>query len=92
MKYRPQYPEKPFKNLADAGIGLTILLIGIITATYTAVLTLLLLQQTDGDDLEILAKRHKVYIDAKAKHHQRWSGKTRNWNPVQEVALNSETF
>ncbi|MBF0230663.1 MAG: hypothetical protein HQK63_13935, partial [Desulfamplus sp.] len=41
---------------------------------------------------DILAKRHKVYIDAKAKNPQRWAGKTRNWNPVQEVALNKRNI
>ena len=37
MKYRPQYPEKPFKNLTDAGTGRTILLIGITTGTASGI-------------------------------------------------------
>jgi putative transposase len=31
-----------------------------------------------------------VYKAAKAKHPQRWSGTTRNWQPVQVVHLNPE--
>jgi putative transposase len=39
-------------------------------------------------DSEILAKRHQVYEAAKAEHPERWSGKTRNWEPVGSVSLN----
>lgn len=93
MKYRPQYPEKPFKNLADARnwtdnfvnwYNNSHLHSGINFVTPSS--------RHDGDDLDILAKRHKVYIDAKAKNPQRWAGKTRNWNPVQEVALNKRNI
>jgi len=31
-----------------------------------------------------------VYEAAKARHPQRWSGTTRNWQPVREVHLNPE--
>ncbi|WP_292981654.1 helix-turn-helix domain-containing protein [Nitrosomonas sp.] len=36
------------------------------------------------------AQRHAVYEAARACHPQRWSGKTRNWNPVETVYLNPE--
>jgi len=39
-------------------------------------------------DTDILAKRHQVYQNAEAKHPERWSGNTRNWTPITEVALN----
>jgi len=41
-----------------------------------------------GNDVEILAQRHQVYIEAKAKNPERWSGSTRNWSHISEVALN----
>ena len=33
-------------------------------------------------------KRHQVYLDAKNRHPERWSKKTRNWQHIGEVALN----
>ena len=36
-----------------------------------------------------MEKRKEVYEEAKQKNPERWaSGKTRNWEPIQEVALN----
>jgi putative transposase len=43
-----------------------------------------------GDDKEILAKRHAVYTAAKERRPERWSGKTRNWEPVGAVMLNPD--
>jgi len=42
----------------------------------------------DRKDVEILEKRHQVYLDAKASHPERWTGITRNWKHIGEVALN----
>jgi putative transposase len=39
-------------------------------------------------DAEMLAKRYAVYDNAKAKNPERWSGNTRNWEPITEVSLN----
>jgi len=41
-----------------------------------------------GEDKEILSGRHSVYESARAKHPERWSGKTRNWGFIEEVSLN----
>ena len=41
-------------------------------------------------DTALLAKRVEVYEAAKAKHPQRWSGSTRNWEPVRVVHLNPD--
>ena len=41
-----------------------------------------------GADIQILSQRDKIYIDAKNKNPARWSGKTRNWNPIRMVKLN----
>ena len=45
-------------------------------------------QRHTGQENGILSQRHQVYQAAKAKHPERWSGPTRNWNPVGEVWLN----
>jgi transposase InsO family protein len=43
-----------------------------------------------GEERAILANRQAVYEAAKQRHPQRWTGKTRNWNPVGIVWLNPE--
>ena len=44
----------------------------------------------DGNDLQVLAQRKEVYAHAKARHPERWSGDTRNWDRVNVVLLNPE--
>jgi putative transposase len=43
-----------------------------------------------GQDRDILAARHGVYVQAKAAHPRRWARHTRNWNPITVVTLNPE--
>ena len=47
-------------------------------------------QRHEGVDKELLAKRQAVYQEAKRKNPNRWSGKTRNWQWIEEVWLNPE--
>ena len=47
-------------------------------------------QRHGGLDREILSRRDEVYREAKRKNPLRWSGKTRNWSPVEEVWLNPD--
>jgi transposase InsO family protein len=47
-------------------------------------------QRHAGDDAAILAARHELYIQARARHPARWSGDTRNWTPIGAVTLNPE--
>lgn len=44
----------------------------------------------DGDDRQVLAQRKHVYVQARARHPERWSGNTRNWERVETVLLNPE--
>ena len=41
-----------------------------------------------GNDVKILENRNEIYLAAKAKNPNRWSGKTRNWDAVTAVKLN----
>lgn len=41
-----------------------------------------------GDDRTILAARDRVYQAAKARHPERWTGATRNGQPIGAVWLN----
>lgn len=47
-------------------------------------------QRYRGDDTAILKNRHAVYQAARRRYPARWSGATRNWNPVGDVWLNPE--
>jgi hypothetical protein len=44
-----------------------------------------------GHDRATLAGRASLYANARAQNPQRWSGKTRNWQPAGPVWLNPET-
>jgi putative transposase len=43
-----------------------------------------------GADRDILAQRHALNQAARDQHPERWSGKTRNWDPIEVVSLNPE--
>lgn len=47
-------------------------------------------QRHRGEDKVILKKRQAVYEKAKQQWPERWSGSTRNWEPVGSVNLNPE--
>ena len=42
----------------------------------------------EGREAEILAARDSVYADARRRHPERWTGRTRNWTPIRTVVLN----
>ena len=89
MKYRPEYPDHPFEDLDSARnwaehfvnwYNNEHLHSGICFVTPA--------DRHDGKDIGILEKRHQIYLDAKANHPERWTGATRNWKHISEVALN----
>ncbi|MGP3699599.1 hypothetical protein [Rhodobacter sp. NSM] len=41
-----------------------------------------------GEDRVLLPERDRVYQLARAAHPERWSGRTRNWQPIGSVWLN----
>jgi hypothetical protein len=43
-----------------------------------------------GKDRDALGRRHEIYQAARARNPARWSGRTRNWDPVGSVWLNPE--
>jgi putative transposase len=91
MKYRPAYPQRPFESLLAARqwVGTFVhwyneehrhSAIGFVTPS----------QRHAGLDVELLSKRAEVYEAAKTRNPERWSGATRNWQPVRIVHLNPE--
>jgi len=47
-------------------------------------------QRHDGREKALLEQRRRVYQAAKARHPERWSGATRNWEAIGTVTLNPE--
>ena len=45
-------------------------------------------QRHRGEDVALLQSRRAVYKSARQQRPGRWSGRTRNWDPVKEVWLN----
>lgn len=91
LKYRPSFPRRAFENLLAARQW-----VGTFVHWYnhehrhSGVRFVTPEQRHAGQDGALLAKRVDVYEAAKAKHPQRWSGSTRNWQPVQVVHLNPD--
>ncbi len=91
LKYRPEYPGRPFEKLEDAATWVT----GFVEWYNTEHLHSGINFVTPDDrhfgrSEKILAERKTVYEKARSKNPERWSGETRNWNPVATVVLNPE--
>lgn len=89
MKYRPEYPERPFASLEDARAW-----VARFVAWYngehrhSAIRFVTPEQRHDGLEHELLARRQEVYEQARQRHPERWTGAIRDWSPVRVVELN----
>jgi len=91
MKYRPEYPSKPFATLEDAQTWVDAFLAWYNTEhLHSAIRFLTPDDRHHGREQEILKKRHRVYEEARARNPSRWSRSIRNWEPVRIVRLNPE--
>ena len=91
MKYRPEYPLKPFENMEQAQSWVD----GFVFWYNTQHLHSSIRYVTPDDrhfgrEGAILSNRRKVYKKARDRNPDRWSNEIRNWNPVREVWLNPE--
>lgn len=91
LKYRPEYPEKPFEDISAARDWVTSFAqwyndehrhSGIKFTTPN--------ERHSGKDVDILAKRKVVYEKAKLANPNRWSKEIKNWSHIKEVYLNPE--
>lgn len=89
LKYRPEYPHKPFTSREEAQAWVDGFsdwynnehlhsAIGFVTPSA----------RHHGHDTAQLAARRRVYEAAKHRHPQRWSGAVRSWESPAEVYLN----
>lgn len=89
LKYRPDYPGKPFETIEAARAW-----VGEFVDWYnnqhrhSRIRFVTPAQRHNGEDRAILEQRQHVYRHAKQQHPERWSGEIRNWNPIDSVALN----
>ena len=91
LKYRPEYPTKPFTSIEAAREWVECFVHWYNNEhLHSAIRYVTPNQRHAGEDEAILSQRQNVYERARQKHPQRWSGKTRNWDSIEEVYLNPE--
>ena len=89
LKYRPEYPDKPFKSILDARKWVDSFANWYNTEhRHSSIKFVTPEQRHKGLDKEILLERIKLYEATKALHPSRWSGQIRNWGLIEEVHLN----
>ena len=88
-KYRPGYPEQGFASLQTARDWVQRFVRWYNHEhRHSAIQFVTPHERHEGLDHAILENRKAVYEEAKTRHPERWSGATRNWDPVTEVRLN----
>jgi hypothetical protein len=88
-KYRPQYPRRPFKSLDEAHSWAADFVHWYNTEhRHSAIRFVTPDERHSGRDVELLAQRAALYATSRERRPERWTGSTRNWAPVREVALN----
>ncbi len=91
LKYRPQYPTRPFESLTQAQTWVE----GFVhwyneEHRHSALNFVTPSERHAGLDVELLARRHELYERARRQNPHRWSGASRNWSPIGDVTLNPE--
>jgi len=91
LKYRPAYPRRAFESLLAARQW-----VGVFVQWYneehrhSAINFVTPAERHAGLDTALLEQRAIVYQAAKNRRPERWSGATRNWQPVLVVHLNPD--
>ena len=89
MKYCPAYPSQPFVELTSAREWVHEFVQWYNQEhRHSGIRFVTPEQRHNGEDTAILIKRKTLYEAAKEANPSRWSGKTRNWDRVNEVWLN----
>jgi putative transposase len=90
-KYRPEFPAQGFADLAAARTWAADFVRWYNhDHRHSGIRYVSPAQRHAGDDREILAARHQLYLKAREQNPARWSGNTRNWTPIATVTLNPE--
>ena len=88
-KYRPLYPEKGFATVEEARAWVYAFVEWYNNRhKHSAIRYVTPVERHLGLDTAILTHRKDVYEAAKARHPERWSRDTRNWQRIEAVHLN----
>lgn len=91
LKYRPEYPSKPFTSVEDARNWVAAFVTWYNTEhLHSAIRFVTPDDRHFGREQQVLARRKQTYEKAQHRNPERWSGATRNWQPVGPVYLNPE--
>lgn len=89
LKYRPNFPRKPFPSFAAALQWVE----GFVRwyneeHLHSGIRYITPATRHSGKERPVLAHRHDVYTAARQRTPRRWTRSTRNWSPVGAVYLN----
>jgi putative transposase len=91
LKYRPDYPRQAFESLLAARRwASTFVQWYNHEHRHSAINFVTPAERHNGLDSALLQKRVTLYEAAKSRRPERWSGATRNWQPVRVVHLNPD--
>ena len=91
LKYQSSYPRRPFENLSAARQWVTAFTLWYnFEHRHSAIKFVTPAQRHEGVDTALLEGRVKVYEAARTRNPERWSGATRNWQPILRVHLNPD--
>jgi transposase InsO family protein len=89
LKYRPEYPTKPFESLEAARTWVASFVRWYNTEhKHSAIGFVTPEERHRGADRAILAQRRRVYALARQRHPERWTRHTRRWESPELVYLN----
>ena len=89
MKYRPTFPTHPFDTVSDAREWvLNFVRWYNHEHRHSGLNFVTPHERHTGEDELILSRRKAVYLAARARHPERWSGDIRNWDLPKDVWLN----
>jgi hypothetical protein len=89
LKYRPEYPRKPFDTVEEARAWVQAFVRWYNTEhRHSAIRFVTPDERHSGHDVILLAQRHEVYQRARRKNPARWTRNTRDWSRIECVSLN----
>jgi transposase InsO family protein len=91
LKYRPEYPSKPFADMDAARRWVEEFVLWYNTVhLHSGIRFVTPEDRHTGREEAVLARRREVYERARAARPERWSRGTRCWDPIRVVYLNPE--